>query len=241
MFGMPHSKQMAFGSGQPKGNSLNVLRLKEVLAQQTEDAKLCIAHFKLKVETSNAITSPFKRRESAAEPQPKHQTSLELVKRLSTRLRTRDLETFRPLRRGRLWDNGIVIAEKRGRGESRNGFWWTKKWEQSLKQVSKWLQNVGTAKRNVRAEAEVLRKDWRELEGKLTFDDVAESREGVGIHQKSWEMPLRHRPRPNTQGDAEVRKTIKANESCLKVHKRLCKLTFHVRTFDLNGKNDWAE
>ncbi|MGP1922704.1 MAG: hypothetical protein ACTS5F_01370 [Candidatus Hodgkinia cicadicola] len=123
---------MAFGSGRPRGKPLNGIRSKEAEAQRTEEAKLCIAHFKLKIETSKANTSVLRWSARAAEPQPKHQTSFELVKRVSMKLRMRDLETLRPLRRGIICDNEGTNAEKRGRGEERNGFWWIKKWEQSL-------------------------------------------------------------------------------------------------------------
>lgn len=120
---MPHSKQMAFGSAKAKGKPFDANRLMETLAQRTEEATLCIAHFKLKLETSKATTSPFRRRESAAEPQPKHQTVGELVKSPSTNLRRGGLDVLRLLRRGKLRVNGDANAEKRGRGEVRNGVW----------------------------------------------------------------------------------------------------------------------
>ncbi|MGP1922222.1 MAG: hypothetical protein ACTS44_00460 [Candidatus Hodgkinia cicadicola] len=110
-----------------------------------------------------------------------------------------------------------------------------------MKQVSEWTQNVGNVERNVNTEVGVLRKDWRGLEGKLTLADVKESREGVGKHQKSWEIHLSGLPRPNTQGDPEVRRIIKADGSCFKVHKCLWKLFAHVWTFVLKGKKDWRE
>ncbi|MGP1921842.1 MAG: hypothetical protein ACTS4Z_01095 [Candidatus Hodgkinia cicadicola] len=111
MDGIPHSKQMAFGSGLPRGNMLDGIRLNEAEVLQTEEAKLCIAHFKLKVETSKANTLVLSRRVRAAEPQPKHQTSFELVKSLSIKLRIRDLETLCPLRRGIFRDNEGANAE----------------------------------------------------------------------------------------------------------------------------------
>ncbi len=120
---MPHSKQMAFGRGNPRRGLLDGICLKRTGAEQTEEATLCIAHFKLKAETSKENTSLRRERESAAEPQPKHQTSFELVKRPSMRRRRGDLETLCLLRRGRLRDIEGANAEKRGRGEERNGVW----------------------------------------------------------------------------------------------------------------------